>query len=766
MTTEDLILKKYLMGSSTSNSLGSQMLDLTVPKEIHDVVGRYRGDSERKIENEKYWEAVGNANGQKGYYLPCFITLLLELFPKAAIERNEEGAAKIRDIDLANLNYLQKDLLALLFPLIKVPEIKQRFIEMIQNICSQDRGRMVFNEHTNCSDAMVFNLLFLLTDISEGCFRENFVDKIGINKFPTFCFFAMAQLLSISKIQLINEYKQDNKGFTCMRLIQFGAQRTQKYLDFVYKVIYDRRDEVYKPLQEVIHPVDLYTYPEIIEHSFPDKKAQEVADIIYDSEFLNIIFTIQTFNPSSKSNFQMLFLYSTTLTYKNGLKTSALETLQQVKVIDELAIKRLLRNYTERGEEYVENRRVIINDILKGRVLPIEKDTLRMANALIGDISNTLSNIYIEIKHYDEYLERIEWLRGLELRDEEEELSEEENMPVIQLPHELSVYENMSDDEIEGMLKNEIIEFYMEREETVPLAIRLQNNPVLLEEIVEREMRMIRNKIKMFSSYKTKLKRKRKMKEYVLKMCGKKIESLIFYIKNVLLALESHLLLNRRLFLHKGVFCHCCGVLCYSMGELCNKIQDNGMVRRAGSAVESSNSVRAGNATETSNSARSAQEPAEGFHFEPTELLRACAQCILNIINNNLLLADKAGFDIGILGKALEIIKARYLMGGAEIEDLERIHERIKAPPEQNEMSFDLSDAPENYLDPLTCVLMTHPVQLLTSNVIIDKSTLNQIMLNDRIDPFSRMPLDDTKYTPLPELEAEIQQFIEKKKKQ
>ena len=68
----------------------------------------------------------------------------------------------------------------------------------------------------------------------------------------------------------------------------------------------------------------------------------------------------------------------------------------------------------------------------------------------------------------------------------------------------------------------------------------------------------------------------------------------------------------------------------------------------------------------------------------------------------------------------------------------------------------DYDDAPEEYLDPITADVMEDPVKLPSSGQVVDRFTIEQILLNDPTDPFNRSPLSKSELIPLPELKEKI----------
>ena len=78
------------------------------------------------------------------------------------------------------------------------------------------------------------------------------------------------------------------------------------------------------------------------------------------------------------------------------------------------------------------------------------------------------------------------------------------------------------------------------------------------------------------------------------------------------------------------------------------------------------------------------------------------------------------------------------------------------------EINYD--DAPQEYLDALTFLIMIDPVKLPKSQVILDRKTIETHLLSDQTDPFNRDPLSKEMLIPFPELKAKIQNYMQKKK--
>lgn len=66
-------------------------------------------------------------------------------------------------------------------------------------------------------------------------------------------------------------------------------------------------------------------------------------------------------------------------------------------------------------------------------------------------------------------------------------------------------------------------------------------------------------------------------------------------------------------------------------------------------------------------------------------------------------------------------------------------------------------DIPDEFLDPLTCTLMTDPVLLPGSGQVIDRSVIERHLASQKDDPFSRTPLTADMLVPDRALRARIE---------
>ena len=82
---------------------------------------------------------------------------------------------------------------------------------------------------------------------------------------------------------------------------------------------------------------------------------------------------------------------------------------------------------------------------------------------------------------------------------------------------------------------------------------------------------------------------------------------------------------------------------------------------------------------------------------------------------------------------------------------------------EQN--TIDYNDAPEEFLDPLTYVLMEDPVTLPSSHMNIDRKTIEDLLFSNPTDPFNREPLKKEELIPNDELKKKIEEYKQNKLK-
>ena len=92
------------------------------------------------------------------------------------------------------------------------------------------------------------------------------------------------------------------------------------------------------------------------------------------------------------------------------------------------------------------------------------------------------------------------------------------------------------------------------------------------------------------------------------------------------------------------------------------------------------------------------------------------------------------------------------------INKLKSVEEKMKS----QELNFD--DAPNEFIDPITTLIMVDPVLLPVSKVIVDRKTIEQHLLSDQNDPFNRTKLTKDMLVPCTDLKKKIDAYVQKKK--
>lgn len=91
---------------------------------------------------------------------------------------------------------------------------------------------------------------------------------------------------------------------------------------------------------------------------------------------------------------------------------------------------------------------------------------------------------------------------------------------------------------------------------------------------------------------------------------------------------------------------------------------------------------------------------------------------------------------------AIALLREKQLKSSVEVERLEAVAaEAESAHIEAMRADIDTSDAPEEFVDPLTYTLMSDPVRLPETNQVLDRSTIIRSLLDVPINPFNRKPL-------------------------
>lgn len=156
----------------------------------------------------------------------------------------------------------------------------------------------------------------------------------------------------------------------------------------------------------------------------------------------------------------------------------------------------------------------------------------------------------------------------------------------------------------------------------------------------------------------------------------------------------------------------------------------------------------------------------DDYNFKPKDLLRKIVMIYLKMKDEAFLttiVQDRSYFNLSLFKRASSICETKYIFD----EDNLMVFKRLVAKLEriQSEIVEDDEIVPDEFIDPITCDPINDPVLLLTSNITVDRSTFEAIMLSDQIDPFNREILDETKVKDNVEMKKKLEEYWEGRKK-
>lgn len=124
------------------------------------------------------------------------------------------------------------------------------------------------------------------------------------------------------------------------------------------------------------------------------------------------------------------------------------------------------------------------------------------------------------------------------------------------------------------------------------------------------------------------------------------------------------------------------------------------------------------------------------YNFYPKEMLRDVVQAMIQFAEYEEfwrgVCEDGYYSDGAPLKKAVSTVQRLGLMSAADVETFQKFIEDVSVTRVKFQDIDSLTDdAPEEFLDPLLMTIMRNPMLLPTSNIIIDKSTISQHLLNE-----------------------------------
>ncbi|ELA42154.1 uncharacterized protein VICG_00797 [Vittaforma corneae ATCC 50505] len=551
--------------------------------------------------------------------------------------------------------------------------------------------------------------------------------------------------MEISIYKLIEDVKEEYNHNNSMYLIANEEGLMQSYLNFVYDLISERKSEVFDILlmvhkekgnikedaqnfanglasrnqgrkDEEIRDVDcLEEFSGILPVFIEDKKATCVREVLSDHSFINTILSVQSILSCKTISRSARVLINGILGYKNTFKRPCLHILRKSPLLlSPVTVRRIVLHYTDKSDEDIYNDRFAIHEIFKDCELEASKDSLRMISFALGSFEERLSLIFdsiMNIKAYkDKELRLNEIFKGT---DEDLYVSEDEEEIQMYPENFLVAMSLLSDSQLLETIKNKVIPSKVDAVvQEIKTQIKIRTNP-----------------------FKVRLYKKIKVNALRIEKHERILKSSAIYLDSLLKFLQNFTKINKKLFLNKHVFFRMFSIINSSLNLLVG---------------EQSLKIKLQNKEE--------------YQFHPKEILRMVISIVINILKNNTKLTQASGIDKTLLERALDLVKTKHLITEDQVLDLTEIYKVLPEKTSENDINDDIinDDVPEEFLDPLTFTIMENPVLMLTSKITIDRSTFNQIMLNDRIDPFSRLPLDESQIVDNAELREKIEDFKKK----
>lgn len=159
----------------------------------------------------------------------------------------------------------------------------------------------------------------------------------------------------------------------------------------------------------------------------------------------------------------------------------------------------------------------------------------------------------------------------------------------------------------------------------------------------------------------------------------------------------------------------------------------------------------------------------ESYNFRPKEMLRDICSIFATFSSAEefqVACAKSAFYKLDLLSKSVKTCRKHNLLTGDSMTQFETLADKVETAARNVEDDDALTaDAPDEFLDPLTCTFMTDPVILPTSNTVIDRASIAQHLLNDPHDPFNRKELTMEMVVPATELKEKMKEWLNEKKK-
>eukprot|EP01104_Vermistella_antarctica_P015755 TRINITY_DN5239_c3_g1_i1.p1 TRINITY_DN5239_c3_g1~~TRINITY_DN5239_c3_g1_i1.p1 ORF type:complete len:1278 (+),score=450.43 TRINITY_DN5239_c3_g1_i1:198-4031(+) len=158
------------------------------------------------------------------------------------------------------------------------------------------------------------------------------------------------------------------------------------------------------------------------------------------------------------------------------------------------------------------------------------------------------------------------------------------------------------------------------------------------------------------------------------------------------------------------------------------------------------------------------------YHFDPKRLLSQLGAIYINFVSHQSFLEavarDGRSYSAQVFHNAYMVLKKFALMSDDDLALFQTLMTRSEEYYKSAEDEQDLfADAPDEFLDPITCSIMNDPVILPSSKTVVDRTMISRHLLSDETDPFNRSPLTADMLVDDVELKKKIEAWVEEKRK-
>lgn len=128
--------------------------------------------------------------------------------------------------------------------------------------------------------------------------------------------------MDFSSVIPIEDVKEEYNTSNSMHLIVIEEEHTQSYLNFVYDLFSEWKNEIFEPIflnaPNVKGTDEFETYEEILPYRLDDEKATCINEKLCDHYLVNAIFSIQTILSRRKMNRNISEFINCMMGYKNS----------------------------------------------------------------------------------------------------------------------------------------------------------------------------------------------------------------------------------------------------------------------------------------------------------------------------------------------------------------------------------------------------------------------------------------------------------------